>query len=118
MNQKNIYWISTILLFSMLLLTGILYFIFYDTLVIYFKRYGYPTYLIYPLGIAKILGSIIILYNRNKFLRKLAYTGFFFNFILAFFAHVMIGEFDPFPAISLILLLTSYFTGKKARLEN
>jgi hypothetical protein len=102
----------------MLILTGILYFIFYDTLVVYFKRYGYPTYLIYPLGIAKIIGSIIILYNKNKFLIDFAYAGFFFNFILAFFAHFMIGEFDPFPTISLILLLTSYFTGKKVRLEN
>ena len=112
-NQKNIYWISTIILFSMLILTGILYFIFYETLVAYFIQYGYPIYLIYPLGIAKILGSIVILYNKNKFLKELAYAGFFFNFILAFFAHLMIGEFDPFPTISLVLLLVSYFTGKK-----
>ena len=113
MNQKNIYWISTITLFSLLILTGVMYFIFYKTLVAYFTRYGYPIYLIYPLGIAKILGSIAILYNKNKFLKELAYAGFFFNFILAFFAHLMIGEFDPFPTISLILLLVSYFTGKK-----
>jgi DoxX-like protein len=115
MNQKNIYWISTIILFSLLILTGILYFVFYDTLVAYFKRYGYPSYLIYPLGVAKIIGAVIILYNKNKFLIELAYAGFLFNFILAFFAHVMIGEFDPFPSISIILLLTSYFTGKKIR---
>ncbi len=113
MNQKNIYWISTITLFSMLILTGILYFIFYETLVAYFIRYGYPIYLIYPMAIAKILGSIVVLFNKNKFLTELAYAGFFFNFILAFFAHLMIGEFDPFPTISLILLLVSYFTGKK-----
>jgi len=67
------------------------------------------------LGVAKIIGAIIILYNKNKFLIELAYAGFFFNFILAFFAHVMIGEFDPFPTISLILLIVSYITGMKIR---
>jgi len=115
LNQKYIYWISTIVLFGMLIVTGILYFVYYDTLVIYFKSYGYPSYIIYPLAIAKIGGSVIILYNKHKFLKELAYMGFFYNFILAFFAHYMINEFDPFPAIFLILLVVSYFTGKKMR---
>jgi len=113
LSQKNMYWISTMLLFSALILTGIFYVVFYDTLVIYFKNYGYPTYLIYPLAIAKIIGSIVVLYHKNKFLRELAYAGFFFNFVLAFFAHLMIGEFDPFPTIFLTLLIISYYTGKK-----
>ena len=114
-SQKQIYWISTITLFSLLILTGILYFVYYHRLVAYFVSYGYPTYLIYPLAIAKIVGSLVILFGKNKLLKELAYFGFFFNFILAFFAHVMIGEFDPFPTISMILLLISYFTGKKVR---
>lgn len=99
----------------MLIATGILYFVYYDILVAYFKRYGYPIYLIYPLALAKIVGSIVILVNKNKLLKDLAYFGFFFNFILAFFAHYMIAEFDPFPTIFLVLLLISYFTGKKVR---
>lgn len=115
LKQKAIYWISTIILFSMLILTGILYVIYYDTLVAYFTRYGYPTYIIYPLAVLKIVGSIVILSNKNKFLKELAYAGFFFNFLLAFFAHLMVNEFDPFPTISLILLLTSYFSGRKIR---
>jgi hypothetical protein len=113
LNQKNIHKISTIVLFSLLILTGILYFVYYQRLEAYFISYGYPTYLIYPLGIAKIIGSIVILQNKNMFLVELAYAGFFFNFILAFFAHVMVSEFDPFPTISLVLLLVSYFTRKK-----
>jgi len=113
--QKHVYWISTLFLFGMLILTGILYFVYYDTLVMYFNRYGYPSYIIYPLAIAKITGSLVILYNKNKLLKELAYMGFFYNFIFAFFAHYMINEFDPFPTFSLILLLTSYFTGKKVR---
>ena len=114
-NQKYIYWTSTIILFSMLILTGILYVVCYDTLVDYFELYGYPIYIIYPLAVLNIGGSIIILTNKNKFLKELAYAGFFFNFILAFFAHYMVNEFDPFPTISLILLFISYFTGRKIR---
>ena len=114
-NQKYIYWISTLILFSMLILTGILYFVYYDTLVDYFKLYGYPIYIIYPLAILKIVGSIVILSNKNKFFKELAYAGFFFNFIIAFFAHYMVNEFDPFPTISLILLFISYFLGRKIR---
>jgi len=114
-NLKKAYWLSSIILFGFLIITGILYIAYYNTLVAYFISYGYPTYLIYPLAIAKIIGSIIILYNKNTFFKKLAYAGFFFNFILAFFAHVMIGEIDPFPTIFMILLLISYFTGKKIR---
>ena len=113
--QKYIYWITTIILFSMLIQTGILYVVCYDRLVDYFKLYGYPTYIIYPLAVLKIVGSIIILSNKNKFLKELSYAGFFFNFILAFFAHYMVNEFDPFPTISLILLFISYFTGRKVR---
>jgi len=110
LDRKTIHQISTISLFSLLILTGVLYVIFYEDLVVYFKLYGYPTYLIYPLAVAKIIGSLVILFSKNRFLKELAYAGFFFNFVLAFFAHVMIGEFDPFPTISMVLLLTSYFT--------
>ncbi len=110
LSRKTIHLISTIFLFSMLILTGVLYFIYYKELVVYFESYGYPIYLIYPLAIAKIVGSIVILYGKNIFLKELAYAGFFFNFILAFFAHLMINEFDPFPTLFMILLLISYFT--------
>jgi len=113
LDRKTIHQITTYSLFSLLILTGILYFIFYEDLVMYFIRYGYPIYLIYPLASAKIVGSLVILFSKNLFLKELAYAGFFFNFVLAFFAHVMVGEVDPFPTISMVLLLTSYFTQKK-----
>lgn len=112
---KKLYWSSTILLCAMMLLTGIFYFVFYDKLVVYFNSYDYPIYLIYPLAVLKILGALTILYHKQQFLRELAYAGFLYNFILAFFAHIMIGEMDPFPTISLLLLGVSYFTGKKIR---
>ena len=116
-NPRIIYKISTISLFSMLILTGILYFVYYDELVVYFERYGYPTYLIYPLAGAKIIGSFVILKSKNRLLVDFTYAGFFFNFVLAFFAHLMAKEIDPFPTISLVLLLTSYFTKENTSLQ-
>ena len=112
-HNKYLYWISTISLFSMLIITGIFYMVFYGKLVGYFEDYGYPKYLIYPLAVSKIAGSLVILFYNKSWLKELAYAGFFFNFILAFFAHVMIGEFDPFPTIFMVLLVISYFTGKE-----
>jgi len=112
-HNKCLYWISTISLFSLLILTGIFYMVYYEKLVLYFESYGYPIYLIYPLAVAKIVGSLVVLFYNKSWLKELAYAGFFFNFVLAFFAHVMIGEFDPFPTIFMTLLVISYVTGKK-----
>lgn len=109
-SRKTMYKIATYSLFSLLILTGVLYFVYYEDLAMYFSRYGYPIYLIYPLAIAKIVGSLVLLFSKNDRLIEFAYAGFFFNFVLAFFAHVMVNEFDPFPTISMILLLISYFT--------
>ncbi|MFK5959445.1 MAG: DoxX family protein [Lutibacter sp.] len=112
-HYKYLYWISTISLFSLLIITGFFYMVYYEKLVVYFVNYGYPIYLIYPLAIAKIMGALVILFYKKSLLKELAYAGFFFNFILAFFAHVMIAEVDPFPTIFMILLVISYVIGKK-----
>ena len=109
-SRKTIHQITTYSLFSLLILTGILYFVYYTDLVMYFSRYGYPIYLIYPLAFAKIIGSLVVLFSKNEWLKEFAYAGFFFNFVLAFFAHLMVHEFDPFPTMSMVMLLTSYFT--------
>ena len=117
LSRKTIHQIATYSLFSLLILTGVLYVVYYDVLIMYFERYGYPTYLIYPLAGAKIIGSLVVLFSRNRVLIELTYAGFFFNFVLAFFAHLMVREVDPFPTISLLLLLTSYFTRDNSSLR-
>jgi hypothetical protein len=60
-----------------------------------FASLGYPTYLIYPLVVAKILGLISIWSDKSRTLKEWAYAGFFFNFVLAFMAefHVPDGEY-------------------------
>lgn len=79
-----------------------------------FAELGHPTYIIYPLTIAKILGLIAIWSNKSKTLKEWAYAGFFFVFILAMLAeiHADDGEYLS-PPLAFILLLTSYIFGKR-----
>lgn len=112
---KVIFWISTVLL-TILLLFSVGNYIFNNEIFsAIFIKLGYPSYLIYPLSLLKILGLITIWTKNSKTLKEWAYAGFFFNFTLAISAHLNIndGAF-PFPLIALILLLTSYYTEKKA----
>lgn len=74
-----------------------------------FETMGYPSYLVYPLAIAKILGLIALWYPKFKTIKEWAYAGFFFNVVLAFFAHVMISDGQQlFSILAFLFLITSY----------
>lgn len=80
-----------------------------------FKSFGYPTYIIYPLAVAKILG-VIALWGPWKTIKEWAYSAFFFEFILAFFAHYMIGDGEQMGAVmAIVLLVTSYILYNKIK---
>jgi hypothetical protein len=111
---KITYWISTGLLTAMMLMSAGMYFFNYEMISETFTNLGYPAYVIYPLGIAKILGLVAIWSGISKSLKEWAYAGFFFDFVLAFFAHLMIGDGEFGGAvIATILLFVSYFSWKK-----
>ena len=111
---KIIYYISTGLLTLLMLFSVSQYFFNYEEIAKAFTSFGYPTYIIYPYGAIKLLGLVAIWFVVNKSLKEWAYSGFFFAFILAFFAHYMIGDGDQMGAlVAIVLLLTSYFTWKK-----
>ncbi|TNE51056.1 MAG: DoxX family protein [Deltaproteobacteria bacterium] len=76
-----------------------------------FTKLGYPTYIIYPLAVVKILGLIAIWTKKSQRLKEWAYAGFFFDLVLAISAHIAVqdGEFAP-AVVALVLLLTSYFS--------
>ena len=116
MTKKILFWASTGLLTLLMLFSVYNYFFNYEMIVGFFESFGYPTYLIYPLAIAKLLGLITIWTNVNGWLKEWAYAGFFFNTLLAFFAHYMIADGEHMGAlIALILVLVSYVTGKTVR---
>ena len=117
-NQKIIYWVSTGLLTVMMLFSAGMYIFNYAEISPVFEKLGYPTYIIYPLATAKLLGLVAIWTKQSKTLTEWAYAGFFFNTVLAISAHYMIsdGEF-PGALIGMILVLVSYFYYKKTILD-
>ena len=106
---KLIYWFSTILLSLLLLFSSSMYLFNHADVVLAFEDLGYPSYLIYPLAIAKILAVTAIVSNKVKFLKQLAYAGIFFNLLLAFLAHAVTGDGAGLLALlGLFLLGTSF----------
>lgn len=111
-----LYWITTMLLCVLFLNSAVLHFSENYEVSLVFKNLGFPTWLIYPLAICKILAVVVILSNKGRDLKEWAYAGLFFNTSLAFLAHYMIGDNkEKRVFIVLILLLASYFLGKKVR---
>ncbi|MEM8507410.1 MAG: DoxX family protein [Bacteroidota bacterium] len=116
MFRKILFW-GTTGLFTLLMLFSV-YNYFFNTSAITaaFESFGYPTYLIYPLAIAKLLGLVALWGNFSEWLKEWAYAGFFFNSVLAFFAHYMIADGQHMGAVlAFIFVLISYFSGKTVR---
>lgn len=112
--DKIIYYIATGLLTLFMLFSVSMYFFNYDEVSKLFEGFGYPQYIIYPYAIAKILGLVAIWLVGNKVIKEWAYAGFFFAFILAFFAHLMINDGEQMgAAVAMLLLLVSYIYSKK-----
>ena len=119
-NKKNkiMYWVSTGLLSALMIFSAVMYVFNHDMVGETFTRLGFPTYVIYPLAAAKILGLIAIWTRKSRLVAEWAYAGFFFNFLLAISSHVMAndGEFVP-ASVALVLLLLSYIYSKKVFVE-
>ncbi|MFY7671638.1 DoxX family protein [Tenacibaculum sp. MEBiC06402] len=112
--NKIIYYVATGLLTALMLFSVSMYIFNNAEIVKAFEAMGYSTYLVYPLATAKILGLIAIWFIANKSLKEWAYAGFFFNTLLAFFAHVMIGDGQQMGAlIGFILVIVSYIFSKR-----
>lgn len=113
---KIAYWVFTALFSIIILYSATMYFTQYDMVKGFFEHLGYPVYLIYPLALLKIIGVIVIVSNYSKTLKEWAYAAFFFEIILAFFAHYMVKDGGQGTAlVAIFLLLASYFFGKKVR---
>jgi len=112
--DRSIYYIATGLLTMLMLFSVSMYFFKHDDVSAMFTSFGYPTYIIYPYAVAKLLG-LVALWNPNfKAIKEWAYAGFFFAFILAFFAHYKIGDGEQTGAlIALVLLIVSYIFNRR-----
>ena len=112
--DKIIYYVVTGLLTALMLMSGGMYLFNNAEVGAMFISFGYPTYIIYPLAAAKLLGLFAIWNPNFNALKDWAYAGFFFDFVLAFFAHYMISDGDQMmSAVAIVLLMVSYIFNKK-----
>ncbi len=81
---KIIYWVTTGLLSTLFIMGALMYLFNYSRAEGFFVNLGFPTWIIYPLAILKILGAFSILSKKSLFLKELAYAGFLFDATLAF----------------------------------
>ncbi|BDS11539.1 DoxX family protein [Aureispira anguillae] len=120
MKNKNliIYRVVTGLLSLLMLFSAGMYIAQYEMISKVFLQLGYPTHIIYPLAIAKILGLVAIWTNKSKMLKEWAYAGFVFDLILAIMAHVSINDGEYMGAvIGLVLVSLSYYYNGKTTQE-
>tara|TARA_B100000767_G_scaffold209696_1_gene196682 strand:- start:26967 stop:27218 length:252 start_codon:yes stop_codon:yes gene_type:complete len=81
-----------------------------------FLSLGYPTHIIFPLGVAKILAVITILRNSGQKLVEWAYAGLFYDFVLSAITHWKAQDGNIRGALSaLVVLLPSYYYKNKVR---
>ncbi|NRD20232.1 DoxX family protein [Winogradskyella eckloniae] len=114
--NKIIFYVSTALLTLLMLFSVSMYIFKHEDVSVMFSKFGYPTYIIYPYAVAKLLGLFSIWNPKFKTIKEWAYAGFCFAFILAFFAHFMISDGGQTSAlIAMILLIISYIFNKKTQ---
>ena len=116
MNKRDlwIYRIVTGLFSALMVFDATMYIFMHDFAADAFTKIGYPTYIIYPLAIAKLLGVIAIWTRKSETLKEWAYAGFFFVMLLASSAHFNVGDgMFPVPLVAMVMVLVSYNYGRK-----
>jgi len=133
MVKKIIHWISTAIMCGIFAFSASMYLTKPEMVQGFFSALDYPTYLVYPLATAKILGIIAVLtYNsgimdkfapsgtlrkwvrQTKFLKEWAYAGFFFDAMLATAAHQAAGHEISLSALAVIVTIISRATWTSA----
>ena len=107
--DKTIYWISTAVMCVVFAFSAFNYFTNYEMIEGFFQKFNYPTYIIYPLAVVKVLGIIAIISNASRMLTEWAYAGFFFDAVLAYAAHYVAGGGAMFSIIALVAIIVSRF---------
>jgi len=118
-----LYWIFTIIF------AGLMIFSSYGSIIVneesktlIHDQLGYPVYFIPFTGVAKLIGSIIILIPGLKTIKEWAYAGLFFDLIAVVYSGIALsGGVDPLMSFMLIWIvpgiLSYYFWKRKMKVE-
>ena len=107
----TIFWILTGLAAAFMLTASIPDVLQIPAAVATFKHLGFPPYLVPFIGLAKILGVVVILFPMFQNLKEWAYAGLVFDLIGALYSHISVGDRPRdwiFAIVGLLLLLSSY----------
>jgi uncharacterized membrane protein YphA (DoxX/SURF4 family) len=104
---KILYWVVTSVFALMMIYSGVLY-LTSPEMEQAFTQMGFPSFLRVELGVAKIVGSIVLLAPVPARLREWAYAGFTINLVSALIAHISLGH--PASVAFFVALIISYIT--------
>ncbi len=108
--EKIIYWAATAAMCGIFAYSASMYFTKTAMVEGFFDALGYPSYLVIPLAILKVLGIVAVLTKASKMLTEWAYAGFFLDAILAFTAHYVVhGGGYMFSIIAIVGTVVSRF---------
>jgi hypothetical protein len=106
------YWIITGIFAAFMLFSAIPDMLVAPDAVTMITGLGYPKYIIPFLGVAKLLGAIVILIPGIKSLKEWAYAGLFFDLLGATYSAIAKYGFDiriSFMILPLSFLFLSYY---------
>ena len=113
MNRRVIYITSTAILVLETLAGAFMDLAHFPLVVQDVRSIGYPTYVLYIVGVWKILAVGALLWRRLPRLREWAYAGVFFEMSGAVASHVLvgnpIGKFAAPLAFTLLTLVSWWF---------
>ena len=111
--DKIIYWVATGLVAAGMLLSAGMYLTQNPELIGGFTALGIPLYFVLLLGIAKLLGAIVLVAPVWSDMKEWAYAGFSFMFIGATWVHIATSTPWVTPLVFLGLLAVSYIFRKR-----
>jgi len=118
---KTLYWVFTVLLSVAMIFTAVPDVLLSADAVTFMKDHlGFPNYFTFFIGIAKILGSLVILIPGLKTLKEWAYAGLFFDLVGAIYSVISVDGFQPQMLIMLIwvvLFVLSYVFYRKTSVQ-
>lgn len=115
--EKIVYWIATVLMFALMLFAVQMYLRAPDIVAGFFEGYSYPGYVVYPLAAAKAVAFLVILLNRWRNLKDIAYGAYFINMIMATYAHIVAGDQPVHAYVGLVVIPFSYVLSNRVRGE-
>jgi hypothetical protein len=110
--RKATYWISTLLVACVMTISGIMAVIHAPALMKALARLGYPVYFSDLLGVAKLLGTCVLLVPKLARLKEWAYVGFGITVLAATYSHLFAGGglMALEPLVTFAALVLSYTT--------